>query len=352
MSEDLQRELAGLGEGGDPRGVEMGAVERRVGERRRRRGAAVAGVLACVVAVPLGWAAVEGATTRRSVDPATTGSVVVCPASVAAEPGVPAPPESLDLEGRLAPDAVPDVVTLCRYELARGGGSRDLVGSRRITDGVDRIGADLSEVAHQGSGERVRCMIDAETTPYLLRLDFPTGAVWIAAEADETCGYEGTSTSNGEGRFDHVGNDLADAYEAGRWTGLDTRRCADAMVQRRGATTGLVPAGVTSARVCSLISSGTYTTRSIEGDALDELVQALSAAPLVPIDQGRDASRATRCSPGGSVPATRQVVLRYDHGPAVVVSVYPGCDPQLITGSRRADLTPELRELLDMPAES
>ncbi|WP_201467535.1 hypothetical protein [Janibacter melonis] len=351
MSEDLQRELAGLGEGGDPRGVEMGAVERRVGERRRRRAAAVAGVLACVVAVPLGWAAVGGTGSGTAVAPATR-SAASCPPSLTSGWSVPAPPKTLDLEGRLAPRAAPQSVTICRYEPSTEADSRELVGERSVQDGRDRVGPDLAEVTPRAREDRFSCMMLSTRTPYVVRLDYPQGAVWVAADADDSCAYEDTETSNGEGRFDHVGNDLAAAYEAGRWVGLGPQRCADATVQRRGAAARLVPPGVESATICSLTSAGTYETRSVVEGSVDDLVRALSAAPLVRASQEFDTGRAMRCSPGGSVPATRQVVLRYDHGPAVVVSVYPGCDPQLITGSRRAGLTPELRELLDLPAES
>ncbi len=143
MSEDLQRELAGLGEGETPRRRD-GCRRATGGERRRRRAAAVAGVLACVVAVPLGWAAVGGTGSGTAVAPATR-SAASCPPSLTSGWSVPAPPKTLDLEVASHPGP-PQSVTICRYEPSTEADSRELVGERSVQDGRDRVGPDLAEV--------------------------------------------------------------------------------------------------------------------------------------------------------------------------------------------------------------
>lgn len=138
-----------------------------------------------------------------------------CPATydtVAPQPWVPALPGT-ETEGRLAPDADPVEVVLCRYA-APAAGPAPLDGPPvRITADLLRVRTDL-QVPPKPGGARA-CTPEGPRVPYLARLTYADGDLWVASAATANgCADTGNGVFvSGSSR----GAQLAASYDAGAW---------------------------------------------------------------------------------------------------------------------------------------
>lgn len=138
-----------------------------------------------------------------------------CPATydtAASQPWVPAPPRT-ETAGRLAPDADPVEVVLCRYAPVTTGPA--------ALDGAPvRIGSELLQVRTDlqvppRTGDSRACTPEGPRVPYLARLTYADGDLWVAS-ADTANGCADTGNGvfvSGSSR----GEQLAASYDAGAW---------------------------------------------------------------------------------------------------------------------------------------
>jgi hypothetical protein len=273
-----------------------------------------------------------------------------CPERVepADPPAVPHPP-SADTGGRLVPDAVPTAAVLCRYapgsnlpaERGTPGAPGTpatpepgtLVGERPLTGGLDRVPHDLLLPRALPGQTRPCTLIGGAVTPYLLRLDYPDGQVWVATAQDpNSCRDAG----NGElVTKEPLGDRFAASYDAGAWTGPVRRGgspCEADATGRAGQEGALVPGEPTALDVCV-----GDATRAAGQDLLRE-VRAVLADPVAVPSQGS-------CT--GEVRGWYELLFRYDSGPPVLVRFLPGCEPDVDNGSLQAQLDPDSARRLE-----
>lgn len=355
MSErEIEDRLHRMGEGeatepGEP--TPFAAVREVMERRRRNRLVGVTAAVSMVVAVPLGWAAINGVVGGEpETPPATSVEGPDCPDVIPRRDGnalvtVPGGGNAAE-PGELVPDGEPVGIEVCQYRTQHLADDVEspLQGSKTL-EGDPAVVADLRDVAPNHGLRRSVCDIDGAVTPYLVRIDYEEGSAWVAATDDETCGYGRTDSTNGSEEFDHVGAQMAEAYEVGAWPGLQGTGCDDPLALRAELRTRMVPEEEpTSVHVCSPIGPD-------EGTSVDDVsgvVDALRSAA----DEGKttalsDPMESLRCPPNAQVLIT-EVHLRYETGPDVEVTVAPACTPQVSTGGGGADLTPELEEALDL----
>jgi len=138
-----------------------------------------------------------------------------CPAgydTAAPQPWVPEPPGT-GTEGRLAPDADPVEVVLCRYAAVTSGPAALDGPAVRIGADLQRVRTDL-QVPPKVADNRP-CMPEDPRVPYLARLSYADGDLWVSS----------TNTANGcadtgNGVFvsgSSRGAQLAASYDAGAW---------------------------------------------------------------------------------------------------------------------------------------
>jgi hypothetical protein len=193
----------------------LGALERvqRAGRRRRRTillGAASALVLLAAVPVALVLPVESRETLLTEADSApsavpgdpapSTGTAAPaaaesCPAVLDNLPGrpptVPAPPP-VGWHGALVPGQAPVAAAICRYSDASAfsgaATGREppeqvaLESERQLTGGLDDVVSDLSVPAGTEVGGCT--LVGGPIVPYLLRLTYPTGTVWVGSRSD------------------------------------------------------------------------------------------------------------------------------------------------------------------------
>ncbi len=272
---------------------------------------------------------------------------------------VPSPPTGFDAAARLLPAAVPSGVLVCRYKRIEAGS-----GDVAPLLGGKVLGGDLADLADfldvlQPSGF-ASCRLVGELGPPVqvrVLLRYPSGAsAWLATETDVngcTGIGNGLSSSN-----TYLTAELLDAWDKGRWDGLQPRYPCDVpYAGRPGQTEALVPGGSSQVSVCR---QGTFVPVS---DPV-EVVRLLNEAdryspPGSPFRDGRLASDgAFGCTYGGSTPQPLQtepiqtVRIDYPRGRSVLVQVNdPACTPPWQNGSFGAGPTPEQQtQLLDLLA--
>ena len=158
-----------------------------------------------------------GPVTDPSADPAAVppADAQPCPAeydTATPQPWVPAPPGT-ETEGRLAPDADPVEVVLCRYAAVTTGPAALDGPPVRIGVDLQRVRTDL-QVPPKAADNRA-CTPEDPRVPYLARLTYPDGDLWVSS----------TDTANGcadigNGVFvsgSSRGAQLAASYDAGAW---------------------------------------------------------------------------------------------------------------------------------------
>lgn len=138
-----------------------------------------------------------------------------CPAAydtAAPQPWVPAPPVT-ETAGRLAPDADPVEVVLCRYAPVTTGPAALDGPPVRIGSDLLRVRTDLQVPAKTASGRA--CSPEGPRTPYLARLTYADGDLWVAStDTANGCADTGNGVFvSGSAR----GEQLAASYDAGAW---------------------------------------------------------------------------------------------------------------------------------------
>lgn len=256
-----------------------------------------------------------------------------CPAAFEVggeQPWVPQPP-STQTGGRLVPDADPAEAMVCRY--TPEGALEDSVPVR---GGLDRIRHDLLLPEKRPGQERVCTLIGSAQVPYLLRLSYPDGDLWLSGTEDAN-----SCRDTGNGAFvtpAYLGGRMAQAYDSGTWPPAPAATgCTAGGTGRAGQEDVLVPPGWQSLAVCS----GSDTPREVPREQAETVVALLLELDIAP--------GSNSCS--GTAIGTYNLLLRYEQGPPVAIWFAPGCEPSVHNGS--LDAAPdaarsaELRDLLD-----
>lgn len=293
----------------------------------------------------LALASACGATGTTAERPAADGTPATSPASSAAScpeqvgypVDVPAPSVTArDLAGgRLVPEAVPSAAVLCRYvqdppaTLPPPTGytaTFRLEGSHEL-DRLDALANDL-QVPPKVPAESHACtLVGGPTLPYLLRLDYPSGSVWVGTSDDvNSC----SDVSNGVTSSSvYLGADFAASYSARRWTRGRPRlgpAVCDEAAGRYGQQHQLVPAGAVRIRVC---------TNSVERPPVTDADAVRRAAGL--INRGKTTAATGGCE--GQVTHSRELLFEYTSGRGVLVHVLRGCNPSVFTSSLSTDMS-------------
>lgn len=327
-----------------------GTRERVVGAGRRRR-ATLAGGAALIIAVPLAAGLVV---TRQSGDDALVaapgGPTADCPDVLPVPDGersVPAPP-AIGPADQLVPDAVPDAALVCRYantSIFDTQGTRPqpstvpLEGQRRLDGGLDQLPDDLALPA----GESFGACSDAggPTVPHLMRLDYPTGSVWVSTSTEvNSCAVV---TNGAFTAAVYVAGQVAASYEAGAWVEAQPRfegPCRLSRNGRAGQERTLVPAGWTTLELC-------------RGGVLEPVpperataVAALLASLPIQQQSGAGASCQDQLAVPGGEDLVGPLVWRYPSGRDVLTFLFLGCDPPL--GSSTLSATATLEEQTEL----
>lgn len=250
------------------------------------------------------------------------------------QPWVPAPPMAA-AEDRLVPDADPVEAVVCRYRALGGeadelgADSGGLEGEVRLEGGLSRVRTDLLWPAEVEGSQRVCTTTGGSLTPYLVRLRYPGGVVWLST-VQEANGCSPT----GNGAFvsavpsaDH----WAQAYGSASWPAPGADPCRT-RTGRSGEERSLVPHGWTTLLVCGEDGS----RREVGADRAGRIADLLDRVQTRP---GTNA-----CS--GQPTIVERLVFTHAEGPPAVVTYMPGCEPSVGNGSLSASLTPEQSDVL------
>lgn len=158
-----------------------------------------------------------GPSTDPSADPAAVppADAQPCPAAYdtsAPQPWVPAPPGT-ETEGRLAPDADPVAIVLCRYAAVTTGPAALDGPPVRIGADLQRVRTDL-QVPPKPADNRT-CTPEGPQVPYLARLTYADGELWVSStHSANGCAATGNGVFvSGSSR----GAQLAASYDAEAW---------------------------------------------------------------------------------------------------------------------------------------
>ena len=252
-------------------------------------------------------------------------------------PWVPQRAEGVDAASRLVPDEVPTSVFICGYL----GGRAQLTGRRAVTANLRGLREALTWVP---AGDRRGAPCTADLQPhdgdnFLIHLTYPSGAMWVSAPGDHCDGStNGTFSSTANLRASVI-----PAYETGAWANQPARgkdgRCGVFTQGRLGQEANLVPDHPTTLVICTGSPRQQVTTVSV--DAIDRVVTALNALPTIP--------ETYECGP--SPDKFYDLAFEYDRGPAVIVNLTPGCQPEIDNGSLQsrsaASIVPLVEQLLN-----
>ncbi|MCW2615870.1 MAG: hypothetical protein JWN08_2864, partial [Frankiales bacterium] len=246
--------------------------------------------------------------------------------------------------GRLAPDADPVEVLVCRYEDVSGSraGPASLVGERVVTAGLDRVRHDLLLPELLPGGTRACTAMGGPVVPHLARLSYADGDLWLAATRDPN-----SCQDSGNGAFTtsaYLGEVLQQSFDAATWSSPPAPAagsCASSGSGRAGQERTLVPPGWSALAVCRpSVDDQPPPAREVERATAERVVALLARVPTVPGSGG--------CS--GPSRRTYDLLVSYPDGPPVQVRYAPGCEPPMRNGS--LDATPsaaqgaELEDLL------
>lgn len=332
---------------------------------RTRRGwvFAVVAVVVVVAGVLGGRALWSG--TDRSADPAPTsgastpgprGAAPDCPSSHEGAGVVPAQPSGVDAAASLVPGHAPDAAVVCRYDVATNADFAPptdgqtpaaprtppypLTGSRALPADLQRLAADLSVVAAGANAGRPCTMMAGPSSLYLIGLTYGTGRLWVAAEQEvNRC----TGATNGQFTSPvYLGDVVAEAYDAGAWTGwtAPTDSCVGPVVGRTGADREVVPGEPAALTLCEHAANPDQPVSSDQTQPVPP-VRVLRGAEMEPVLSSLRALRTSVLDtapvcPQGKPNPSYEVVASYPAGPAVRVTVSPGCTPAVVTDALQA----------------
>lgn len=242
------------------------------------------------------------------------------------KPQVPSPPTADGTAGRLVPASVPTSAVLCRYSVLRQEPST-LEGQVELS-GLDAVPGDLALPAKLPGESHACTAVGGPSTPYLLRLDYPSGTVWVGSHDEVNACVD---TTNGAFTSSiYIGRDLAASYVAHRWQqathlGAGALACYE-RVGRAGQEHVLVPPGAVRISVCRDSSELAPVT---EPERIRNIVRLLNAPSATPSKSG--------CQ--GTVTHSRRLLFEYRSGRNVVLDVLQGCSPAAYTNSLAINLT-------------
>jgi hypothetical protein len=215
-----------------------------------------------------------------------------------------------------------------------------LTGSRALTTDLQRLTADLSVAVAGDAAGRPCTMMAGPSSLYLVGLTYGSGRLWVAAEQEvNRC----TGATNGVFATPaYLGDVIAKAYEAAAWTGWPAPEgsCAAPVVGRAGADREIVPGEPTVLTLCEQVANPDQAVSS-DSTAAGQRVRALRGSDIDPVLRSvralpASALGATRDCPDQKPDASYEVVASYAAGPAVRVSVQPGCTPAVTTDTLQA----------------
>ena len=280
-----------------------------------------------------------GDVTTAGSEPSPSPSAPECPGTFDGrelKPAVPAPPSAPDSEGRLVPETQPRSVAICRYSGVQDAPS-SLEGTRHLRD-FTGIADDLQLPAVVPGEGRACTLIGSVHVPYLVRLQYPSGIVWVSTYSDAN-GCQDT----GNGTFTskvYIGDDVASSYDAGRWTHAPKRGgnpCFE-RVGRAGQERTLLPEGAVRIRICN---SAQELPPIADERTIAELTRLLNAQQTEPSHGGCE----------GPTSRSRELLVEYASGRAVAMHVLDGCRPNTFTSSLATQLAADemarLFELLE-----
>jgi hypothetical protein len=251
-------------------------------------------------------------------------SALSCPSSfTASSPGaVPASGGSVDAANRMVPQQAVRSAVVCSY-----GVSSALAGSHPVTGNLAGLTETLTWLPElTGNGSTMGAV--AASTNYLVGLSYQGGTLWVASTDISTSAVH---TSNGV--FSSPANlspQFASLYASGTWpasTPTSATSCDPAGFGRLGQESSLVPAGASSVSICSGTPGqlSTPVQRSVRDSSVGALMSQLGRLST-------GGPTLVSCTTGQ--PATQyQLAFHYSNGPAVSVTVDPGCSPYVRNGS-------------------
>jgi hypothetical protein len=238
-----------------------------------------------------------------------------CPRTAHDGQWVPARPHGLRGSTRLTPNRTPSTAVICAYNARHAG---VLSGSRLLTAGLGEIPASLAWLPPSLPGQRLACIGTAggfQPGNYLIGLTYGSASIWISAP-DECVG-----SSNGRfASLDNVDGLAQAAYTTGQWLPTTEPPCAS--TGRLGQEHAMVPGQPSTLTICP--ATGPAKTFH---DGFQPLVAALNGLPTRTSNQSCKGPHAGRPFP---------LAFGYPTGPAVVVTVWPGCRPSLDNTSLQA----------------
>lgn len=244
---------------------------------------------------------------------------------------------------RLVPQQVPTAVLVCRYEdtsIFGPTGTRErpteveLDAERVLTAGLERLPDDLA--VPRGEAFGVCSSAGGPTVPYLLRLDYPRGPVWLSTSTEvNSCAVV---TNGAFTAASYVGRQVEASYDARAWVpepalpGLSETPCPRTPTGRAGQEQVLVPQGWDELVVCRS-GAGSVTARQLDGDAARRVADLLLSLPTAP-REGLYASCDQRQQVSGLEGDPQfELLFTYPRGRGVRVIPFLGCDPPLGNGS-------------------
>ena len=274
-----------------------------------------------------------------TTQPLASDGALECPAALDSAAGmtVPEKPQGLDGAARLLPDRDPSTVAVCAYPTMRLQSASPLtapfaLSQRAVLDPSQRREVvDLLTWSARWNGlERACTAMAGDETAYLVGATYGDAIMWVAATADANACSRGTNGDFVTG--DPVGVPLA-AMLSGQAM-PDKKPCDASGLGRLDDDRTLAPEGTPLVTVCRLDTRSTWQATQLDAARSGEVVALLRSLPTQPTDHV--------CEGSGKVSEARfSLVLRYAAGPAVRISVDPGCSPGVLgSGVESADAGP------------
>lgn len=268
--------------------------------------------------------------------PVAADGALDCPAALDSAAGmtVPERPQGVDGAARLLPERDPSTLVVCAYPTMRLEAATPLtapfaLSQRVVPDPTQRRSVvDLLTWAARWNGQERACtMMAGDETAYLVGATYGDAIVWVAAQADANACSRGTNGDFVTG--DPVGVPLAATLSGKALPG--GKPCDASGLGRLDDDRTLAPAGSPLVTVCRLDTQSSWQATQLDASRSAEVVALLRSLPTQPTDHVCDGS-------GGASDARFSLVLRYAAGPAVRISVDPGCRPGVLgSGVESAD---------------